>query len=519
MNETIAINMPLFFDVQIVPFILLSFAVAILIIGHLLRLSLRLILSAIGIIMLAAFVVSLNNSHSINEIDALGLSFKTLSTIGIQFLLPASFMVMLMVQELDDDYHKKTLCLLLLLVSTVGAMVTLMSANWIMFFIGVQCMSLPVYGLLAFNTDNKFSLSSSIRYLLLSAAAMSFMLFGILLLYAGTGHLDFFLQGLSFNDSFMSSELVRMAMALILVGIGFKLSLFPFHIWAPEVYQGAPFFVVTYMIAIVKAVMVIFLLRLFLLFGIDNGLFTEVLTVLAIASMWIGNGLLLRERNFLRLFAYLSIGHLGYLIIPILAQSTMGIDAIFLDISAFGLAILLVFAASHNLPSRIKNSLAIDDLKGLFHDNPFIASILVVSLISIAGFPLTAGFIGKYAIFLSGIDAEKTLLIIHMLLSSIFSIFALARIIVAIFQKPLADYRYAREETKFLKRGLLLAGALSIIALGIFPDPWFYAIRNQSTMNFGDEKPVALHQKEHRSSREFLARGNHATQYQGAERH
>lgn len=495
MISSIATNFPLLLDAQLAPFLMVGLSVALLILGHILQLPLRSLCSAIGLCLVGAWVIGLRDYLAINEKNFWGLSFDALGHIGIQLLLPGVMGVSLMALQKKSDYHHKVGSLLLILISCIGAMVTLISHNWMVLFVAIQCMSLPIYGLLAFDTENKMAVSASVRYLVLSAVAMAFMLFGIVLLYAATGSMDFFEQGLKIVEfGSIQSGLVLLGFSLVLVGIGFKLSLCPFHMWAPEVYQGAPFFVIGYMVVIVKGVVVLALLRgSMLLFGVEDSLLMDIIALMSILSMWLGNGLMLLEKNFIRLLAFLSIGHLGYLMIPLLAHSPLGVEAICLDLAAFGLSVLLILA-NLKISSRRFTSHSIDDFRGLVKENPWQAFFLMVGLLSLVGFPLTAGFIGKYAIFIAGVDGNLWNLLPHLILSSILGLLALAKIMLSMFQpSPLASL--VPNETKgFLNHnGVFLVGAMALLFFGTFPDPWLSWVKSQtSTLPFIGKVEVEL---------------------------
>jgi NADH-quinone oxidoreductase subunit N len=311
--------------------------------------------------------------------------------------------------------------------------------------------------------------------LVLSLIAMAFMLFGIVLLYAATGTMDLYEQGSKIKEILVSHfDLLSLGFIFVLVGAAFKMSLFPFHIWAPEVYQGSSLFIVSYMVVIVKGVVLFFLLRcFFLLFSVEETLLTTIISFMAILSMWIGNGLMLVEKNFMRLLAFLSIAHLGYLMIPLLARNMLGVEAIFLDIAAFGFAILMILITIKMLPNRFSSSFSHDNFKGLVKEHPRHAFALIISLISIVGFPLTAGFVGKYAIFASGIDAKLWHLTMHMVLSSILGLFALVKIVVSMFENPkIPIFEHAVAKERYPRHGVLLVGALVLLAFGIFPQAW-----------------------------------------------
>jgi NADH-quinone oxidoreductase subunit N len=451
------------------PFLSVSAAIAFLIGGHIARWSTTIILSLVGLALGFAWFIGFYSPPT--GLSSWGISFDALGTLGTQLLLPAIFLVAIMAMDLTE-YDRKIGSLLLVLLSGIGAIAVLISHNWMILFVAIQCMSIPIYALIARDTNNPNAVSASLRYLLLSALAMAFMLFGILLLYAATGTLDFHEQAAVMQPS----SLLILGFALVLVGLGFKLSVFPLHIWTPQVYQNSPFFVVGLMVVIAKSAVMIALLRAFLVvFATPPSAFIAVLSAMAIISMWLGNGLMLKEKRFIALLAFLSIGHMGFLLVALLAKNQLGIEAIFSDITAFGLALLIILASIKSLDKRWSAHFTIDEFRGLVRQHPTHALVLILALISLAGFPLTAGFIGKYSVFMASIEAHLWFFIPHMAITSILGLCALARIIIVMFELPV--------ENSVSKTSIsipLVVGALALLAFGIFPETWLLWVKSQS---------------------------------------
>lgn len=489
MITSAANDMAFIFNVSLWPFALIALAIIFIMVGQIFRWPLGVIFTITSIFIGLAFGCGFIKSAQ----PSMLFFWDSLSRAAIQLMLIALLVVVAMIFAKPAKYHQKVSWLLLLMISSFGGMTTLVSHNWMLFFIGIQCLSLPLYGLIAFNTGEKLAILASTRYLVLSFIAMSFLLFGIVLLYASTKTMDLYQQGVYLAQLVKPSGLMGLGFAFVLVGLSFKASLFPFHIWAPEVYQGTSLFVVSYLLVIVKGVVIFFLVRCFsFLFGSNADSVTLIISLMAILSMWIGNGLMLFEKNFLRLMAYLSIAHLGYLMIPVLANSTMGLTAIFLDLTAFGLAILLLLASVKILnPS----SLSIDHFRGLMKRSPLVGFSIVLAFISVIGFPLTAGFVGKYAIFASGIDKQLWPLVSHMLLSSLLGLYALAKIVISTFAKIDDQQSPLITINGPAKTGLMLLGSLLLISLGIIPDFWVSWAHSQA-YNFKESKVSSVVQME-----------------------
>jgi NADH-quinone oxidoreductase subunit N len=486
MTSSIDATLVFLSNTDVMPLLIIGLAVVSLLTGRIVRCSPHALFVWSSLCIVSAFIVTLlPHSHMPTPIN--GISFSPLSHVGFQILLPALLAISVMISTKNIDNERKIDSLLLLFISFLGGMTVMASTNWMMFFIGIQCLTLPIFGLLMLDTSRQVSVASSVRYLVLSSIAMACMLFGIALLYAQTGSLDFFsqtkiLEGLKPD----SLGLAILGLSLVFVGLSFKLSLVPFHFWAPEVYLGAPFFVLAYLVVIAKAVVVFFILKnAWLIFGLNNTLIITMLSVIAILSMWLGNGLMVIEHNLYRFLAFLSIGHLGFLLVPLLSNHELGTTAIVVDLSAFSLALILVLATLKVLPQP-QASLTIDDLRGLAHKNPWSALVLAVGLASLAGLPLTAGFIAKYTIFMSGALSEQWLLVINMAFCSVCSLLALLRIIIALYKNP--EARPQKLATPLLNKFLLI-GALALLVLGIAPEVWLVWVKSALST---DAQPITI---------------------------
>lgn len=500
MTSSVTHEIALLFSGQLAPFVLVIMAIVVLIFSHILRVSLGVMFTLASLCLLAAWILGFGNAIAIEK-PFFAFHVDMLSKVGLKLLLPAVFFVGFIILQKKTTYDKKAASLLLLFISCFGAIITMISHNWMMFFLGIQCLSLPIYGLIAFDTDDKQAVSSSARYLVLSLMAMAFTLFGILLLYAASGTLDLHEQGAMMQEIIVRAPgLLTLGFAFILVGILFKASLFPFHVWAPEVYQGAPLFVVGMMVVILKSVVLFFLMRcFFVLFAVDYAHVATIISFMAILSMWVGNGLMLREKNFTRLIAYLSIGHLGYLMIPMVSRTSIAVEAIFLDLAGFGFAMLLIIAAIKSLPEKYSTHATLEEFRGLLVKYPWQALVLVAGFISMAGFPLTIGFVGKYAVLKTGVEANLWWLTINMVLSSAVSFFAIARFVISFFDSAGCEYS-DQTQTPVVKKAAILGAALALVMFGAMPQPFIGWVKtyasNLDSIHYSshdDEKSVALH--------------------------
>lgn len=452
------------------PFLSISAAIILLIGAHFLKWSLHLILFILSLCLLTAWFFSFSDqSYNVNF---WGMSFDALGSLGLRLIIPFAFLILLL-SRTKDSYNKNVGGFLLILLSSLGSIGVVLSHNWMSFFLSIQCMSIPLYGLIANDTESHLRVSTSIRYLILSAISMGFMLFGMLLLYASLGSLDFYEQAKVLPTALLENKTLLVAsFTLLLVGVGFKLSIFPMHIWTPEVYQGSPFFTVAFMLIIAKASVLITSIRIWQLLFNENAMsFVHLVGILAILSMWIGNGLMLLEKNFMRMLAFLSIGHLGFLLTALLLRNNLGIQAIFIDLTAFSVAIIIICA--------VLTSLNTHEITGLYYRNKKHAIILCLCLISLMGIPLTPGFLGKYMVFAANIDAEFWRYLPHMLITSFMGICGLARFIIQIFEKT-HDEEYSQTRLN----PLLSLGIIIFFILGIVPENLIFMIKTL-TENYG----------------------------------
>jgi NADH-quinone oxidoreductase subunit N len=457
------------------PFISLSGAIVVLIGAHFARWSYTIILGLVAILLTAAWV-STFMLPSIGG-NIWGITFDAIGMTGLQIILPVLLAIAVMGISVET-YDRKVATLMLVLLSGVGAIATLIAHNWMVLFVAVQCLSIPIYALIAGSGQESGALSASLKYLLLSAIAMAFMLFGIMLLYSAFGTMDFYEQAKVWPQVWeRSGVLVSLGLAHVLVGFGFKLSLAPFHAWAPDVYEHAPLPVLGLLILVTKSVIILAFLRAGLVLNeIMSGNWSLILPAIILLSLWVGNGLMLWEKHFLRLLAFLSIGHLGFLLVAVMAHNRHGVDAIYLDLAAFAVAILVVLSTLQALKGRRLVKFSIDEFRGLHEEYPWHAAVLTLALISLAGIPLTAGFVGKYAIFMAGIAAGQWFLVANMAAVSVLGICALVRVVM-VFYQPLFEKSATKRQPI---SSLLVLGAVALIVFGLMPDFWLSWVQDQT---------------------------------------
>jgi len=371
----------------------------------------------------------------------------------------------------------------LLLVATLGAMVLAASIHFASLFLGIEILSISLYGLIAYLRDRPLPLEAGIKYLILAGSSSAFLAFGIALVYAGIGALDFatVAQRLSSTQSGSTLELVISGTVLILVGIGFKLALAPFHMWTPDVYEGAPAPVSAFVATVSKGGMLALLLRYFNLSGADRfPRLLLVLSIIAIASMLAGNLLALFSTNIKRILAYSSIAHMGYLIVAVEASSRLGVTAAAFYLVAYFIMILGAFGVVTVLSGGERDADQLDDYRGLFWRRPGLALVFTALLLSLAGIPLTAGFLAKFYLVAAGADAQAWLLILVLVVSSTIGLFYYLRVVEALFHQPVSESSAPEPLPHRSPAVSVVLAVLTVFLIwfGVFPAPLLHLIRS-----------------------------------------
>ncbi|MGK2913168.1 MAG: NADH-quinone oxidoreductase subunit NuoN [Porticoccaceae bacterium] len=362
---------------------------------------------------------------------------------------------------------------LLLLIATAGALVLVAASHLAALFIGLEMMSIPLYGLVAYTRGHRTALESGIKYLVLSAAASAFLLFGSALIYAETGTLS--LQELA-QQGPSSGSLMLLGSGMMLVAIAFKLSVAPFHLWTPDVYQGAPAPVGAFLATASKlAVFAVFLRFLVTVPATTADSFRDLIGLFAVLSILVGNLLALTQTNLKRLLGYSSIAHFGYLLVAVMANLVISLEAILVYLIVYVVATLGAFAVlalmSRAGQERDADSLA--DYRGLFWTHPALAVAFTLMLLSLAGIPFTAGFIGKFYIFTVGVQAKLWLLLGVVVVGSAIGVFYYLRTMVALFQRAEAATSFQLGRDWGQRSGGMVVLALFTLTLvvGVYPQP------------------------------------------------
>ncbi|MBV9084448.1 MAG: NADH-quinone oxidoreductase subunit N [Acidobacteriaceae bacterium] len=406
------------------------------------------------------------------------LSIDKYALIYMGLILAASAAVVLLsFSYLDRRPEQKEEFYVLLILATIGSMVLTASTHVATLFLGLELLSVSLYALIAYPRVEKLPLEAGIKYLVLAASSSAFLLFGLALMYVATGSMDFGAIA-DIGGGAAARFAYAAAVVLVLTGIGFKLAVVPFHLWTPDVYQGAPLPVTAFVATVSKGGVFAFLLRWVRAAGQTATPLLIVLGIIAVASMLAGNLLALRQTNMKRLLAYSSIAHMGYFLVAAIAGGAMGSAAATYYLMAYIVTILGAFGSLLVLTSETRETETFDDVRGLFWSRPVAASIFTAMILSLAGIPLTAGFLGKFFVFAAGASVAAWWLVMVLIVSSTIGLVYYLRVIVAMFTAP--DAETAREDTASAGFGSsLVLGALTIalFILGVYPGPLWDTIR------------------------------------------
>ncbi|SHM41611.1 NADH-quinone oxidoreductase subunit NuoN [Vreelandella subglaciescola] len=363
---------------------------------------------------------------------------------------------------------------LLLLCAAAGGLVLAASRHLASLFLGLELLSMPLYGMLAYAFHERRSLEAGIKYLILSAAASAFLLFGMALVYAQTGELELNALVVSLSDGAGAWGLAGAGM--MLVGLGFKLSVVPFHLWTPDVYEGGPGPAATFLATASKVAVFMLLLRLVMTAPAFQGEWLHTLLwVLALASMLVGNLLALTQSNLKRLLGYSSIAHFGYMLLVLIVADGLAAEAggvylityVLATLAAFGVVILVSSATDG------EDAGSLHYYRGLFWRRPILTAVMTVAMLSLAGIPATVGFIGKFYLIALGVEAERWWLVGGIIAGSAIGLYYYLRVIVTLFlAEPGMQRRDASADWAVRAGGLVVLGAaVLVILLGLYPAP------------------------------------------------
>lgn len=365
-------------------------------------------------------------------VDGLGAVYTGLIVCSVLVVGLLSFIYFEEREENPKEYY------ILLFLGTLGAAVLTISRHFISLFIGLELLSVSLYALIAYLRNRNNTIEAGMKYLVLAALTSAFLLFGMALVYMETGSMEFTAIAQKIAGA-SSSVLFILGIGIMMVAIGFKLALVPFHLWAADVYQGAPAPVTAFIATVSKIGVFAVLLRFAQAIQLHQySIAMTVIVVIAIASMIIGNLLALQQKNIKRLLAYSSIAHFGYLLVAFLPGNKAGTEAVSFYLLTYSITILAALGVVTVLSTRQKDAEELASYQGLFWRKPVMAAVLTIALLSLAGIPLTAGFFAKFFILTTGVQQQLWLPVIVLVLTSVVGLYYYLRIISTLFAGDLS---------------------------------------------------------------------------------
>jgi NADH-quinone oxidoreductase subunit N len=386
------------------------------------------------------------------------------------FLLVAALTVLGSINYLERDGMQHGEFYALILMGTAGMCFMASSTDLIMVFIGLEISSISTYILAGFRRRDALANEASLKYFLLGSFATAFFLYGIAFVYGLTGTTNLLDLSGRLAQPAQWTMLARVALLLMFVGLAFKLSTVPFQVWAPDVYQGAPAPVTAFLSVGPKAAAFAILLRI-LLGGLASAASISfwVIWVSAILTMCLGNFAAIWQTNVKRLLAYSAIAHAGYVLVGVAAGSQEGTSAVLFYLTAYALMNVGAFVLIAHLAGNGELSTQIEDYTGLAYIRPGTAACMTVFLLSLAGFPTTAGFLGKFFLFRAAIHSHLIGLTIIALLNSVVSVYYYLRIVVAMYMRE-GKTRTSTTNLPMALRTALAVSVVGIFYLGLFPN-------------------------------------------------
>jgi NADH-quinone oxidoreductase subunit N len=371
-------------------------------------------------------------------------------------------------EERKEEYY------ILLILSTLGACTLVISTHFASLFLGLEVLSVALYSLISYLRTRERTDEAGIKYLILAAFSSAFLLFGMALVYFSTGTMTFAGLATAMAGFRELPLLLLTGFGMMIIGIGFKLSVVPFHMWTPDVYEGAPAPVTAFIATVSKGGVLGLLIRFFMeVDGFRYPTLMTIFTIVAISSMIAGNLLALFQKNVKRILAYSSISHLGYLLVAFLAGNQMGVEAVTFYLVAYFITTVGAFGVVAMLSDQERDAERLEDYRGLLWRRPWTATVFTAMLLSLAGIPLTAGFVGKFYILAAGVNTQLWLLVSMLVLNSVVGLYYYIKVIAVMFQQPEATEveprRRLRPSIYLASVGTLAVLTLLLVGIGLYP--------------------------------------------------
>ena len=423
---------------------------------------------AVIILFLTVLIVYINNNSNFADYDNLFSNssfisfFKTLVLLGSisAILISKDYFLAIKLKNFEIP--------VLLLFSTLGMMLMISSNNLMSMYLAIELQSLSLYVAAAIKRDSITSAESGVKYFILGALSSGILLYGFSLIYGFTGSMNF-IEINSYLSKYNNLNLgLIFGLVFVLVGLAFKVSAVPFHMWTPDVYEGAPNSITAFF-AIVPKIAAVALIYRFCLVPFENFYFewSQIIILLSVASMFLGAIAAIAQTNIKRLLAYSSIGHVGYILIALVAANDDGIKAASIYMFSYMIMNIAIFAII--LSIKVKNDYLINiyDLRGLSKSNPIVSLSIAIIMLSMAGIPPFLGFFGKFYVFIAALERDLYILSVLGVISSVISAFYYLRIIKIIYFDKEKE-KYDTDHGIWLKFSLTFSTIL-ILLYFIFP--------------------------------------------------
>jgi NADH-quinone oxidoreductase subunit N len=402
--------------------------------------------------------------------------------VDIVILLGTMLTLMLSIDDNDREQITAPETHVLVLLASSGMMLLAAARDLMIVFLGIELMSISVYALAGINRRSIRSAEGALKYFLLGAFSTAFLLYGIALVYGATGATNLATIGaraVADGGSVARGPLFLIGIALLVVGFGFKVAAVPFHMWAPDVYDGAPSPITAYMAATVKTAAFAAFLRAWLeAFPAAFNAWHPAVVGIAIATMVFGNAIGLWQQNIKRMLAYSSIGHAGYLLVALAAGTTQGASAMIFYLLIYTLATFGCFAVVSSLTRNGSGTLVLEELAGLWSVKPWTAFSMAILMLALLGFPIFggAGFFAKWYVIQAALQspAPQTLLVVVLVLTTVVSAGYYLYVVMVMFMRPRLEGLAVPAPSGGLTRFVLVATVLLLLVLGVMPD---YVVR------------------------------------------
>ena len=377
-----------------------------------------------------------------------------------------------------DDNRREGIVLgegyVMVLFAASGMMLLAAARDLMIVFLGIEIMSIAVYVLAGLNRHSARAAEASLKYFLMGAFATGFLLYGMALVYGATGSTNYGGIGSFISSQGLPTPMLLVGIGMLIVGFGFKVAAVPFHMWTPDVYEGAPTAYTAFMAAAVKTAAFASLVRLWMeSFMGARGAWTPVLWWLAVITMVVGNLIALQQKNLKRMLAYSSIAHAGYLLVGVTVGTLQSMSAVFFYLVAYSFATLGAFAVVIALSRPGDRGQRIEDLAGLWSERPWLATAMAVFMLSLLGFPIVGGmgFWGKWMLLQAALGAPlpQVLLAVVLVLASVISAGYYLNVVVTMYMKPRAADAPAWPATPIYSGAFVGIAAVFVLWFGVQP--------------------------------------------------